>query len=118
LKEEGRRFLNDCPRPVPNLSGNFPRKQPNKIPHTHTTILLENGKCASPVYTDTFFSAILHKSMDIVINPRGNGACPLCEQNGICRIQSALFKAMEGFSAQDDPMEVVVYSCPQFQEKL
>jgi hypothetical protein len=56
--------------------------------------------------------------MDVVINSRGNGACPLCEENGACRIQGTLFKAMEEFSAQDDPMEVVVYSCPQFQEKL
>jgi hypothetical protein len=56
--------------------------------------------------------------MDIVINPRGNGACPLCEQNGVCRIQGTLFKAMEEFSARDDPIEVVVYSCPQFEEKL
>jgi hypothetical protein len=56
--------------------------------------------------------------MDVVINPRGNGACPLCEQNDACRIQGILFQAMEVFSAQDDPMEVVVYSCPQFQEKL
>ncbi|AEF85629.1 hypothetical protein TREPR_1507 [Treponema primitia ZAS-2] len=56
--------------------------------------------------------------MDIVINPRGNGACPLCDRNGTCRVQGTLFKAMEEFSAQDNPMEVVVYSCPQFQEKL
>jgi hypothetical protein len=80
------------------------------LPLLHSSFVL--------VYTDTFFSAILYQSMDIVINPRGNGACPLCEQNGVCRIQGTLFKAMEGFSAQDDPMEVVVYSCPQFQEKL
>jgi hypothetical protein len=72
----------------------------------------------SPVYADAFFSAILFKRMDIAINPRGNGACPLCAQNDACRIQSALATAMEGFSAQDDPVEVVVYSCPQFQEKL
>jgi hypothetical protein len=56
--------------------------------------------------------------MDVAINPRGNGACPLCDQNGVCRVQGTLFKALEEFSAQDDPMEVVVYSCPQFQEKL
>ncbi|MDR2738543.1 MAG: hypothetical protein LBB68_01750 [Treponema sp.] len=52
-----------------------------------------------------------------MINPRGNGACPLCEQNSSCRIQNTLFNAMEGFSAKNDPMEAVVYSCPQFQEK-
>jgi hypothetical protein len=69
-------------------------------------------------YTGALFSVILCASMDLVINSRGNGACPLCEENGHCRIQGTLFKAMEEFSAQDDPMEVVVYSCPQFQEKL
>jgi hypothetical protein len=72
----------------------------------------------SPVYTEDLFSAILYKRMDVAINPRGNGACPLCEQNDACRIQGSLSQAMEGFSAQDDPIEVVVYSCPQFEEKL
>jgi hypothetical protein len=60
----------------------------------------------------------MNNIMDVMINPRGNGACPLCEQNSFCRIQSTLFKAMEEFSAKNNPMEVVVYSCPQFQEKL
>jgi hypothetical protein len=69
-------------------------------------------------YTEDFFSAIICKRMDVAINPRGNGACPLCEQNDACRIQGVLSQAMEGFSAQNDPLEVVVYSCPQFEEKL
>jgi hypothetical protein len=25
---------------------------------------------------------------------------------------------MEAFSSKDNPMELVVYSCPQFQEKI
>jgi hypothetical protein len=55
--------------------------------------------------------------MELEINSRGNGACPLCSQNGKCRVQVTLRKAMQAFSAKDDPMELVVYSCPQFQEK-
>jgi hypothetical protein len=55
--------------------------------------------------------------MQIEINSRGNGACPLCGSNGNCRIQDTLANAMAGFSSEDDPMELVVYSCPRFQEK-
>ncbi|QQO10664.1 hypothetical protein [Breznakiella homolactica] len=55
--------------------------------------------------------------MEVEINPRGNGACPLCSQNGTCRVQNTILKAMEAFSNKDNPMEIVVYSCPLFQEK-
>jgi hypothetical protein len=55
--------------------------------------------------------------MQIEINSRGNGACPLCDSNGNCRVQDTLKKAMDSFSNRDDPMELVVYSCPQFEEK-
>jgi hypothetical protein len=56
--------------------------------------------------------------MEVEINSRGNGACPLCNLNGRCRVQDTLLKAMKTFSSEDDPMELVVYSCPQFQERL
>jgi hypothetical protein len=56
--------------------------------------------------------------MQIEINSRGNGACPLCDSNENCRVQDTLKKAMDSFSNRDDPMELVVYSCPQFEEKL
>jgi hypothetical protein len=56
--------------------------------------------------------------MEIEINARGNGACPLCNLNGRCRVQDTLTKAMDTFSSEDDPMELVVYSCPQFEEKI
>jgi len=56
--------------------------------------------------------------MRIEINPRGNGACPLCAANGNCRVQDTLTDAIDSFSSKDDPMELVVYSCPQFKEKL
>jgi len=55
--------------------------------------------------------------MHIEINSRGNGACPICDSSGNCRIQDILTKSMETFSQSGDPMELVVYSCPQFQEK-
>ncbi|MDR1251994.1 MAG: hypothetical protein LBK62_07480 [Treponema sp.] len=55
--------------------------------------------------------------MQIEINPRGNGACPLCSSNEKCRVQDTLKKAMESFSKKDDLMELVLYSCPQFEEK-
>jgi hypothetical protein len=55
--------------------------------------------------------------MNVEINPRGNGACPLCSLNGACRVQNVLSKDMAAFSSEDNPMELVVYSCPLFQEK-
>jgi hypothetical protein len=55
--------------------------------------------------------------MQVEINSRGNGACPLCNSNGNCRVQDSLTKEMGAFSDKNDPMELVVYSCPQFQEK-
>ncbi|MDR1576191.1 MAG: hypothetical protein LBS37_09325 [Treponema sp.] len=55
--------------------------------------------------------------MQIEINSRGNGACPLCSSSGNCRVQDTLKKAMDSFSSRDDLMELVVYSCPQFEEK-
>ncbi|MDR1278196.1 MAG: hypothetical protein LBK02_05555 [Treponema sp.] len=56
--------------------------------------------------------------MTIEINSRGNGACPLCASNGNCRVQDTITAAITSFSSEDDPMELVVYSCPQFQEKV
>jgi hypothetical protein len=54
--------------------------------------------------------------MEIEINSRGNGACPVCSFNRNCRFQDTLTDSMKKFSSKDDPMELVVYSCPQFQE--
>ena len=55
--------------------------------------------------------------MKIEINSRGNGACPICNSSGHCRVQDTLIMSMEVFSESDNPMQLVVYSCPQFQEK-
>ena len=57
--------------------------------------------------------------MHVEINSRGNGACPLCNSTGNCRVQDVLSESMAVFSESDNKLELelVVYSCPQFQEK-
>jgi len=55
--------------------------------------------------------------MQVDINPRGNGACPICISAGNCRIQDMLTQTLDNFSKGDSSIELVVYSCPQFQEK-
>jgi len=54
--------------------------------------------------------------MKLVINPRGNGACPLCAASGDCRIQRLLANGVEKTAAGSE-MEIVVYSCPHFSER-
>jgi hypothetical protein len=54
--------------------------------------------------------------MELVINTRGNGACPLCSALGNCRIIKALAAGVEK-SLADTPMEIVIYSCPYFSER-
>jgi len=55
--------------------------------------------------------------MKVEINSRGNGACPLCDSSGKCRVQDTLAQSIDAFSQSGNPMELVVYSCPLFQEK-
>jgi hypothetical protein len=56
--------------------------------------------------------------MKLEINPRGNGACPLCRLNDDCRIKRLLTANAESLDgAPDEAMEIVIYSCPYFQEK-
>jgi len=54
--------------------------------------------------------------MKVEINPRGNGACPLCKTSGNCRVQDTLNNAMKDYSDENNPFEMVIYSCPRFQE--
>jgi hypothetical protein len=55
----------------------------------------------------------------VTFNAFRNGACPLCKKNENC----PLIKAMEiALSVtieknREMPMEIVVYRCPEFQEK-
>ena len=57
--------------------------------------------------------------MRLDINPRGNGACPLCTRDASCRLKRLLSSSVE---AEADPsesgMEIVVYNCPYFAEKV
>jgi len=55
--------------------------------------------------------------MQVEMNPRGNGACPICSFAGSCHVQETLRETLEEFSSEDNPMELVIYSCPYFVEK-
>jgi hypothetical protein len=55
--------------------------------------------------------------MQIEVNPRGNGACPLCVYAGKCQIHETLIETLDSFSSEDNLMELVIYSCPHFIEK-
>lgn len=57
--------------------------------------------------------------MRLDINPRGNGACPLCKRDSSCRLKRLLSASLEG-EADDEGggMEVVIYNCPMFEEKV
>lgn len=55
--------------------------------------------------------------MTLDINPRGNGACPLCASNGNCKLQQLLARSVADVSGGEEPsMEIVVYTCPYFRE--
>lgn len=55
--------------------------------------------------------------MNIELNSRGNGACPICVQHNHCRIQKALIDAVKPFNHEETQMELVIYTCPYFKEK-
>ena len=57
--------------------------------------------------------------MRLDMNPRGNGACPLCIRDSSCRLKRLLSASLEPESdPEDSGMEVVIYTCPLFQEKV
>jgi len=56
--------------------------------------------------------------MKLDINPRGNGACPLCDATADCRLKKLLAGSVASVNGADNPdMEIVVYSCGYFREK-
>jgi hypothetical protein len=55
--------------------------------------------------------------MKIELNARGNGACPICSFTGECHVRETLRETLDKFSSEEDPMELVIYSCPFFVEK-
>jgi len=56
--------------------------------------------------------------MKLDINPRGNGACPICVSHVSCRVQRKLVENVGTLNPSGDgDMEIVVYSCPYFKKK-
>ncbi|HPE36308.1 MAG TPA: hypothetical protein PK625_04105 [Spirochaetales bacterium] len=57
--------------------------------------------------------------MKLEINPRGNGACPLCVYDKNCRLKKKLADNVDEVNPSPDlEMEIVIYNCPYFKEKL
>ncbi|MDC7218819.1 MAG: hypothetical protein PQJ59_02700 [Spirochaetales bacterium] len=54
--------------------------------------------------------------MEIKLNVRENGACPLCRYHGKCTIQKLMKESLGDKIPQKDYMEIVIYRCPQFAE--
>ena len=54
--------------------------------------------------------------MEININPRTNGACPICVYNEKCGIKNALKESVKNMGNKDS-LEIVIYTCPKFREK-
>ncbi len=56
--------------------------------------------------------------MDIRFNPRDNGACPLCTKIDDCMLRRRIAKSTAELK---DPkaigMDLVIYTCPLFEEK-
>lgn len=56
--------------------------------------------------------------MDIKINIRDNGACPLCKFHEKCTIQELIRNSMDKkIMKKKEYMELVIYRCPQFVEE-
>jgi hypothetical protein len=55
--------------------------------------------------------------MRLDMNPRGNGACPLCRLLPRCPLRKALAESLEEFrDPEETGMEIVIYTCPMFKE--
>jgi len=56
--------------------------------------------------------------MKLDINPRGNGACPLCERLPDCRIRERLIASVAEISDRNGSgIEIAIYNCSFFTEK-
>jgi hypothetical protein len=60
---------------------------------------------------------LLSLIMQIELNSWGNGACPFCSSAGNCHVQETLRQMLDPLAGEDDTMEMVIYSCPYFNEK-
>jgi hypothetical protein len=55
--------------------------------------------------------------MKLEINPRGNGACPICHRIDDCSIREILKGSVSEISdPEDQGMEIALYTCPSFVE--
>lgn len=57
--------------------------------------------------------------MDVKVSPMGTGACPFCKKNDRCIILVKMREAMRDIrDPEKSGLEIVVYSCPLFEEKF
>jgi len=54
--------------------------------------------------------------MQVEINHRGNGACPICRYDGKCMYQEKIRQALSEVKSREN-FELVIYTCPHFKEK-
>jgi len=56
--------------------------------------------------------------MNLELNPRGNGACPICTHLKDCAIRRRLISSIADVSSPDgEGMEIAIFACPSFVEK-
>jgi hypothetical protein len=56
--------------------------------------------------------------MKLEINPRGNGACPLCSRLADCRIRRLLATSIEDLGDESGSgLEIAIFACPSFVEQ-
>jgi hypothetical protein len=57
--------------------------------------------------------------MELRINPRENGACPFCRKLPSCTLRRKLERSVADLKdGQKQGLEIVIYSCPLFEEKF
>jgi hypothetical protein len=57
--------------------------------------------------------------MKVNVNVRDNGACPLCRKEENCLILRRLIASLKEFKDKNGTaMELVIYTCPYFIEKV
>ncbi len=55
--------------------------------------------------------------MDLDLNPRGNGACPLCRKERSCFIRKRLQNSLSDIiNDRVENMQLVIYVCPNYEE--
>lgn len=58
-----------------------------------------------------------HGNMKTNFNSRGNGACPFCRKLNKCPLRKRLSESLKDcHDPEDHGMEIVIYTCPLFEE--